>query len=165
VVIKASNGDLVVQGGPNVLINPSVAAEQDPSVIPVDQPPGVDMDEDVIDAEDGASFQPDEPEWLEGQIAPGGKLDPLRWGPEHEDFGYFHLGVMAAAARIPLGVMMRQLGKQRVATHGASVDRGDPGNGLFGGKAPYGNEPHHHALMARGVSYHASYYTWGDHDA
>ncbi len=165
VVIRARNGDLVVQGGPNVLINPSVAAEQDPSVIPVDQPPGVEMDEDVIEAEDSASFQPDEPEWLKSQVAPGGKLDPLRWGPDHEDFGYFHLGVIAAAARIPLGVMMRQLGKQRVASHGASVDRGDPGNGLFGGKAPYGNEPHHHALMARGVRYHASYYTWGDHDA
>jgi type VI secretion system secreted protein VgrG len=165
VVLKARDGDIVVQGGPNVHINPIAAAEEDPGAVPVEAPPDLEMDDDVLEAEDGVLFQPDEPGWLQSQLAPGGKLDPLRWGPEYEDFGNFHLGVMAAAAGIPLGVMMRQNGKRAVAEHGASEERGDPGNGLFGGKAPYGNTPEHHALMVRGAAYHARCYRWSDNDA
>ena len=162
VYLKAREGDLVVQGGPRVLLNPSGAAEHDAGQLPVDPPLEVELDTDVLDAEDEAVFQPHQPDWLARQIAPGGGWDPLRWGAEHEDFGYFHLGVMAAGAGIPLGVMMRQLGKRTLAEHGESPERGDPGNGLFGGKTPYGNEPHHHALMTRGAAFHAINYTRAD---
>ncbi|MEP7122950.1 MAG: type VI secretion system tip protein TssI/VgrG [Byssovorax sp.] len=165
VYLKARDGDLVVQGGPNVLINPIAAAEDDPGALPMDPPPDLEMDDDVIEAEDGALFQPSEPGWLERQLAPGGRWDPLRWGPEHEDFGNFHLGVMAAAAGIPLGVMLRQNGKRAAIERGESGEHGNPGNGLFGGKAPYGNTPEHHALMVRGAKFHARCYQWSDHDA
>jgi type VI secretion system secreted protein VgrG len=165
VYLRARDGDLVVQGGPNVLINPNADAEHDLAEIPVEAPPNLEMDDDVLEAEDGALFQPSEPTWLQSQLAPGGGWDPARWGPDRVDFGYFHLGVMAAAAGIPLGVMMRQIGKRGVSEHGESEERGHPGNGLFGGKAPYGNEPRHHALMARGAAFHARNYTGVEHDA
>ncbi|MEZ4302852.1 MAG: type VI secretion system tip protein TssI/VgrG [Polyangiaceae bacterium] len=158
VLLKSKSGDLVIEGGPDVFINPREGVELDPGEIPMETPLDLDMGEEIQDAEDLAVFNPEDPESLKAHLAPGGLLDPARFGPEHEDLGYFMAGVSAAAAGIPLGVMMRQMGKRRLAEHGPESDCGDPGNGLFGGQAPYGNDPHHVDLMKRGARYHAHHH-------
>ncbi len=162
VYLKARQGELVIQGGPEVRINPRDVAADDPGELPMDPPPGLDMDGDVLDADDLAIFHAEEPRWLERQLAPGGAWDPGRWGEEHEEFASFHLGVMAAAAGIPVAVMARQRGRHVMAEGGDGPERGDPGNGLFGGKAPYGNAPQHHELMLRGAAFHGRAYIWSD---
>jgi len=164
VQIHAQDGDVVVQGAPNVLLNPGAGRDHDPAVIPVEPPGELDMDGDVLDAEDAAYFASEEPRWLARQLEPGGAWDPKQWGEGHEAFGHFRVGVMAAAAAIPLGIAMRQMGKRQIAESGASEERGDPGNGLFGGKAPYGNDPEHADMMKRGARYHALNYAWADDD-
>jgi type VI secretion system secreted protein VgrG len=156
VSVQAQDGDLILRGGPDVHVNPTFLAEDeadDLEPLPVEAPPGADVEEDVGEAEEHLWFQPDDPSWLEDRLAPGGDWDPAKWGPQHVDFGYFRLGLLGSAAGIPEGVLLRQAGQRTVAEKGASEERGDPGNGLWGGKRPYGNEPRQYEMMKKGAGY------------
>ncbi|UQA57877.1 type VI secretion system Vgr family protein [Polyangium aurulentum] len=154
VTVKSRAGDLVLDGGPHMFLNPTANADIDPSIMPVEAPLDLDMRQELVEAEDLCMFDPSEPEWVSQNLAEGGAWDPNRWGPDHEEFGFFHLGVTAAAAGIPLGVVLRQMGKKNLTQKGPSAERGDPGNGLFGGVPPYGNEPEQYDLIVRGARYH-----------
>jgi type VI secretion system secreted protein VgrG len=154
VTVKSRSGDLVLDGGPHMFLNPTANADIDPRVMPVEAPMDLDEGQELVEEEDFAMFDPDEPEWVSKSLAPGGAWDPDRWGSDYKEFGFFHLGVTAAASGIPLGVMLRQMGKRNIQEKGPSEERGDPGNGVFGGVVPYGNDPERYDLMVRGARYH-----------
>ncbi len=159
--VEAEGGDLVVQGGPMVRINPvDKTAKQrgEDEELPVQVPDDVDFDDNLDEAEDHAQFDPETPNWFEQQTAPGGAWDPERWGPEHRDFGNFHLGVMGAAAGMPRGLVLRLAGKRHQERHGKHGERGDPGNGIWGGKAPFGNEPRNYEAIREGFDYYGKNY-------
>lgn len=159
--IEGEDGDVVIQGGPMVRINPEDYTRRkkgesaDP---PMPLPPGVDLDDNLDEAEEMATFDPDAPSWLNDQLKPGGGWDPLQWGAEHRDFGNFHLGLMASAAGLPAGVLLRQAGTNCAKREGTSPEHGDPGNGLWGGRAPYGNRPSDEDMIRKGAAHYDKHY-------
>ncbi len=170
VLVRADKGDLLLRGGPTVHINPPMGSIEDADFLeklPVEAPDGVSMDAEVEDAREASRFNERNPNWLASQLAAGGAWDPHRFGPEHTDFGYFNLGVKASAAGMPEGALLRQMGKRTQAENGGSTEHGDPGNGLFGGTAPYGNRQEHYERVKEGTAYHRRNYLLmeDDHDA
>lgn len=159
--IEGEDGDVVIQGGPMVRINPEDYTRRkkgesaDP---PMAVPPGVDLDDNLDEAEAMAIFDSDTPNWLNDQLKPGGGWNPLQWGPEHRDFGNFHLGLMASAAGLPAGVLLRQAGTNCAKREGTSPEHGDPGNGLWGGRAPYGNRPSDEDMIRKGAAHYDKHY-------
>jgi type VI secretion system secreted protein VgrG len=163
--VEAEDGDLVIQGGPMVRLNPEVGgrrareeAEERGDALPVKAPPGVDLDEGVEAAEDHTWFNPAEPRWFETMTAEGGPWDFKQRGSQYEDFGNFHFGVVGKAMGIPEGVLLRRAGKAAAAKRGADPRFGDPGNGLFGGTAPYGNDPRSEAMIRKGFAHYEKRY-------
>lgn len=151
--VQAQDGDVVIQGGPYVQINPERGGEA-VGDLPVEAPPEVDIHDDLDLAEQQRYFNADDPHWFQRQTAAGGQWDPMRWGKPFEEFGFFHLGLVGRAAGIPAGVLLRMEGSRHAQAHGASPERGDPGNGMWGGKAPFGNDPKRHASMQKGIDHY-----------
>ncbi|MEZ4308858.1 MAG: type VI secretion system tip protein TssI/VgrG [Polyangiaceae bacterium] len=152
--VESERGEVVVQGAPYVRINPEPRGTEDAGLPPVEVPPGVDIDENVGDAESDSWYEPDKPEGMAEKARKGGPWHPERWGPTFREFGLFHLGLMARASGLPLPVLLRQAGRLHEGEHGRSEERGDPGNGLWGGKAPYGNAPEAAELLRRGAAFY-----------
>ncbi|MFO0588162.1 MAG: type VI secretion system tip protein TssI/VgrG [Polyangiaceae bacterium] len=155
--IESSGGDVVLQGAPLVHINPERRGVVQSGSLdwPVEVPPEVDIEDHLDEVEDRRTFDADAPHWFQDQTGPGGEWDPHRWGPGFEEFGFFHLGLLGRAAGLPAGALLRLAGRRHLAGAGAksSAALGDPGNGLFGGRAPYGNDPKHLAALRKGISH------------
>jgi RHS repeat-associated protein len=64
-----------------------------------------------------------------------------RGGPQFEAFGNYHYGYVGNEAGIPSGILLRQAGKAQIAAGTSRPGWGSPGNGVFGGKPPYGDDP------------------------
>jgi type VI secretion system secreted protein VgrG len=158
--IEAQDGEVVVQGGPLVHINPETGGKAADGLLElaVDAPPEVDLDDHLDEVDEHRHFNVDEPHWFQEQTAPGGQWDPLRWGKPFQDFGFFNLGVVGRAAGIPAGVLLRQAGTRHIAEHGPSPEAGDPGNGLWGGRAPFGNDPRSHEWLKKGIAHFDKHY-------
>jgi len=161
-IVRSEGGDVVIQGGPIVRINPEtggrpvLTAEGAP--IPVEIPPGVDLDDEVAIAEEHARRDPSAPTWFEDQLKPGGKWDFAARGERYRDFASFHQGMVGKAMGFPEGALLRQAGMRRQAQGNAKAEWGDPGNGMWGGKYPYGADPRDQALLAQGFAHHDATY-------
>ncbi len=161
-VVRSEGGDLVIQGGPNVLINPETvdraalaAAGVEP---PVDVPPGVDLDEQIALAEEHARFDPAAPSWFDDQMKPGGPWDYARLDARYAPFASFHYGVVGRAVGFPEGALLHQAGVRRAAQGDARPEWGEPGNGLWGGTYPYGADPHDQEMTRKGFAFYARRY-------
>ncbi len=161
-VVRSEGGDVVIQGGPNVHINPEIvdrtalaAAGADP---PPAVPPGVDLDEQIALAEEHARFDPAAPSWFNDKLAPGGAWDYARLGAQYAPFASFHYGVMGRAVGFPEGALLHQAGVRRAARGDAPPAWGEPGNGLWGGTYPYGADPRDQEMTRKGFAFYARRY-------
>jgi type VI secretion system secreted protein VgrG len=165
--VVQAGGDLVLQGGPMVKINPGGgggggggggAGAYVPSFggLPMAVPPEVDLVANMEDARRRRRSGRKNARWFAEKVCEGGEWDYSRLGPEYEDFAAFHLGVVGRAAGFPAGVLARFSGKRRRERGAVHEDWGDPGNGLWGGKWPYGNELEHCQLINAGCEFYDS---------
>jgi type VI secretion system secreted protein VgrG len=161
-VVRSEGGDVVIQGGPNVLLNPEIidraalsAAGAEPGVA---VPPGVDLDDDIALAEEHARFDPAAPSWFDDQMKPGGPWDYARLGPQYAPFASFHYGVMGRAVGFPEGALLHQAGVRRRAQGDARPEWGEPGNGISGGTYPYGADPRDQEMTRKGFASYARRY-------
>jgi type VI secretion system secreted protein VgrG len=161
-VVRSEAGDVVLQGGPYVRINPDITSRGALSAAGVDAPPevppGVDLDQDIALAETHARFDPAEPSWFDDQMKPGGRWDFSRLGERYAAFASFHYGVVGRAAGFPEGALMHEAGARRAAKGDAPPDWGDPGNGLSGGTYPYGADPRDQEMTRKGFAFYARRY-------
>lgn len=155
--VESAGGDVVVQGGPMVYINPKDAGSIDDAgsdALPVPVPDDVDIVDNVDDARDLASYDPERPGGIAEKLGEGGEWNFLARGKEHRDFHFFHAAMMSRAAGLPLGVLLRQEGARHAAREGADPRRGDPGDGVSGGAAPWGLEPSDEVTMRAGAAFY-----------
>lgn len=156
-VVQADDGDVVIQGGPLVQINPEDRRWGRSGIedsLPVKVPPTVDLALEIEEAEEHRWHDPETPDWLREKMR-SGEWDFGTRDESYKDFESFHLGVTAAAMRLPEGVILRQAGlmmREQGEVMGAS--QGDPGNGLWGGQEPYGLPARKYALMKKGYSFY-----------
>lgn len=156
-VIQADDGDVVIQGGPLVQINPVDRRWRRAGIedkLPVEVPPTVDLAMEIEEAEEHGWFDPTSPNWLCDQMR-GGHWDFGKRGEQYVDFQSFHLGIVGAAMRLPEGTLLRQAGTLR-RERGELLDpaQGDPGNGLWGGTEPYGLTARQHTLIKMGYAFY-----------
>jgi type VI secretion system secreted protein VgrG len=160
--VRSEAGDVVIQGGPIVRINPEVTSRSalaaDGVDAPPEVPPGVDLDEDIALAETHARFDPSAPSWFDDQRKAGGPWDHARLGPRYAAFASFHYGVVGRAMGFPEGALLHQAGARRAKGADATPDWGDPGNGLSGGTYPYGADPRDQEMTRRGFAFYARRY-------
>lgn len=153
--VESAGGDVIVQGGPMVYINPKDAGSIDDvgsDALPVPVPDDVDIVDHLDDARELRAHDPSAPSGIADKLAEGGDWDFLSRGPEHRAFHFFHAAMMSRAAGMPLGVLLRQEGARYAARFGRDERRGDPGTGVVGGKAPFGLEPADDATMRAGAA-------------
>ena len=162
--IESSQSDVVIQGGPIVRINPRGAGEHPDApggAIPFDMPDGdsaVAFDDFVADIARRAWFDPSEPRYLDEATRPGGALDPTPRGEPGDELRAFKYAVAGRCLGMPEGVLLRRAGAQNLAANGAKAGKGDPGNGVFLGEAPYGNADAQYAAMKAGFAFYDKQY-------
>jgi type VI secretion system secreted protein VgrG len=160
-VVRSEQGDVVIQGGPFVRINPDDVAQTVRAAgvdAPVEVPLGVDLEEQIALAEEHARFDPAAPSWFNDQVAPGGAWDFASRGPAYAGFASFHYGLVGRAVGFPEGALLHQAGLRRRARGDAPPEWGDPGNGLWGGTYPYGADPREQELTRKGFAFYARRY-------
>jgi type VI secretion system secreted protein VgrG len=160
-VVRSEGGDVVIQGGPIVRINPEsrkALLGEDGAPLPVELPPGVDLEDEIEIAEEHSRFQRSAPAWLAEMTRPGGAWDPARHGERYGAYANFHLGVVGKAMGIPEGVLLRHAGMRRKERGDAKPEWGDPGNGVWGGTYPYGADPEDQAMVKKGIAYYGKNY-------
>lgn len=161
--IQTADGDVVIQGGPMVYLNPSDRGTLDDledEDLPVEVPEDVDLIDNIDDAADAAVFDPTRPGGVGDKLAPGGAWDFLGRGEAWRTFHFFHAAAVSSAAGQPLGVILRQEGQRYAARFGANPERGNFGNGVFGGESPYGLEARDHEAIQSGARWYRE--TYGD---
>ena len=161
-VVQADDGDVVIQGGPIVRINPEDRrwrrAGEESYELPVEVPQDVDLAAELDEAEEHAWFDPEEPSWLHEKMR-SDDWDFGSRGPQYKDFESFHLGAVGAALGLPEGMVLRQAGMRRRERGGeVPAEHGDPGNGLWGGREPYGLDPREHAMIKKGFAFYGERY-------
>ncbi len=162
--LESSNGDVVLQGGPFVRINPRGGGEPIDEAIPLDLPVGQSPEgfsEEIAEVAEHAFFDPERPTYFDDETKPGGALDPFPRDctPEQSRFHTFKYAVAGRALGIPEGVLARKAGARHLAAHGPDSGRGSPGNGLFGGEAPYGSSDEAYDALKRGFTFYTRQYT------
>jgi type VI secretion system secreted protein VgrG len=161
-IVRSESGDVVIQGGPIVRINPETGGKpvltSEGAPVQMEIPPGVDLDEEMAIAEEHARHDPSAPTWFADQLKPGGKWDFAARGERYRDFASFHQGVVGKAMGFPEGAILRQAGVRRRAQGDVRPEWGDPGNGLWGGTYPYGADPHEQVLIKQGFAHHDATY-------
>ncbi|WP_437308491.1 type VI secretion system tip protein TssI/VgrG [Sorangium sp. So ce388] len=157
-VVRSEGGDVVIQGGPIVRINPEVGGKplrgEDGIPISVEVPPRVDLEEEIEKAEEHARFDRDAPAWFAEMTKPGGEWDYGRLGERYAGFSNFHYGVMGKAMGFPEGALLRHAGMRRKARGDAKPEWGDPGNGVWGGTYPYGAPVEDQEMVKKGFKYY-----------
>lgn len=163
--VESSGGDVVVQGGPIVRINPRGAGEHPDApggAIPFDLPDGEGADafDDVMaDVAARAWFDPKNPKYLDEATTPGGALDPTPRGGADDELRAFKYAMAGRALGLPEGVLVRRAGALNMQVNGPTAGEGNPGNGVFGGEAPYGNSARQLAAMQKGFAFYDKHYT------
>jgi type VI secretion system secreted protein VgrG len=160
-VVRSEGGDVVIQGGPIVRINPEAGEPllgEDGAPIPVELPPGVDLEAEIELAEEHSRFHRSAPAWLAEMTRPGGPWDHSKLGEQYAAYGNFHFGVVGKAMGIPEGVLLRHAGMRRKERGDAKPEWGDPGNGVWGGTYPYGADPKDQETVKKGISYYRKNY-------
>lgn len=148
----------VDNNNPEAVVKKRDAEDDLDEALPVEVPPGVDLDEHVEMAEDRKWHEPSDERWFEEMTADGGRWDFRKKGSQYEDFASFHFGLVGKAMGFPEGVLLRRAGKATEARRGSDPSRGDPGNGLWGGTEPYGNDPRSYAMIKKGFEHYDKRY-------
>ncbi len=162
--VESSDGDVVVQGGPLVRINPRGAGEHPDApggAVPFELPNGVsgaDFDEEMTEVATRSWFDARTPRYLDEATAAGGPLDPAPRGDATDGLRAFKFAVAGRCLGLPEGVILRRAGALNRRANGPAAGSGDPGNGLFGGEAPYGNDPASHEALKKGFEYFDAQY-------
>jgi type VI secretion system secreted protein VgrG len=160
-IVRSEAGDLVIQGGPFVRINPEIMAPGTLATsdidVPIELPPGVDLEEDIALAE-AHRVDPRATAWFDDQVRSGGAWDHGSLGPEHAAFASFHYGLVGRALGFPEGALLHQSGARRRAKGDSEPDWGHPGNGLWGGTYPYGADPRDQEMTRKGFAFYARRY-------
>jgi len=165
--VESSAADVVVQGGPMVRINPRGAGEHPDApggAIPFDMPDGESaaaFDDFMADVAGRAWFDPREPLYLDEATRPGGALDPTPRGEPGDELRAFKYAVAGRCLGLPEGVILRRAGRLNRSQHGALAGKGDPGNGVFRGEAPYGSDEKQYAAMKAGFAFYDKQYAEG----
>lgn len=157
-VVQADDGDVVIQGGPLVQINPEDRRWRRSGMeekLDVKVPPTVDLAMQIEEAEEHGFHDPEAPDWLREKMR-SGDWDFGGRDESYKDFESFHLGVTGAAMRLPEGTILRQAGQlKRERGEVIEAERGDPGNGLWGGQEPYGLPARQYVLIKKGYAFYA----------
>ncbi|UQA60661.1 type VI secretion system Vgr family protein [Polyangium aurulentum] len=162
--VESSGGDVIVQGGPMVRINPRGAGEHPDApggAIPFDLPDGEGaeaFDDLMTNVAMRAWFDPKNPTYLDQATAPGGELDPTPRGNADDELRAFKYAVAGRAIGLPEGVLLRRAGRLNLSVNGPAAGKGAPGNGVFGGEAPYGNSERQAAAMQKGFAFYDKQY-------
>jgi type VI secretion system secreted protein VgrG len=162
-VVRSEGGDVVIQGGPIVRINPEIGGKgligADGVAIPVEVPPGLELEDEIAAAELHARFDREAPAWFAEMSKPGGAWDwAAKHGERYARFSNFHLGVVGAAMGFPEGVLLRHAGQRRQAQGDTKPEWGDPGNGVWGGTYPYGADFEDQEMVKKGFAYYGKNY-------
>jgi hypothetical protein len=166
--IESATADVVVQGGPMVRINPRGAGEHPEApggAIPFDMADGDSanaFNDAIGDVARNAWFNPKNPRYLDDAIRPGGAIDPTPRGEPGDELRAFKYAVAARTLGLPEGVILRRAGKLHRTMHGEKAGKGDPGNGVFLGEAPYGNNDTQFAAMKSGFAFYDKHYGEGE---
>jgi type VI secretion system secreted protein VgrG len=162
--IESPSSDITIQGGPIVRINPRGAGEHPDApggAIPLDMPDGdsaAAFDEEMAEVARRAWFNPSKPRYLDEATSPGGELDPTPRGDKTDELRAFKYAVAGRCVGLPEGVILRRAGAQNLAKNGPEAGKGDPGNGVWGGEAPYGNSAVQHAAIQKGFEFYDQQY-------
>jgi type VI secretion system secreted protein VgrG len=162
--IESPSSDVTIQGGPIVRINPRGAGEHPDApggAIPLDMPDGdsaAAFDDEMADVARNAWFNPSKPRYLDEATSPGGELDPTPRGDKTDEIRAFKYAVAGRCIGLPEGVLLRRAGAQNIAKNGPEAGKGDPGNGVFNGEAPYGNSDAQYAAMKKGFEFYDKQY-------
>jgi hypothetical protein len=68
-----------------------------------------------------------------------------------EDFGNYHYGYVGINAGIPAGILLRQAGRAQIEAGTLQKGWGNPANGVWGGQAPYGDDPKDYQNIQNGI--------------
>jgi len=90
--------------------------------------------------------------WFKSQVRNKGAWDYKQYNRGFQDFGNYNYGYTGRAVGFDEGVLLRQAGKAQQAAGTSQKDWGDPGNGIWGGKAPYGDDPADQKMIKRGIA-------------
>jgi type VI secretion system secreted protein VgrG len=162
--VESSGGDVIVQGGPIVRINPRGAGEHPDApggAIPFELPDGEGaeaFDDLMANVASRAWFDPKNPTYLDEATNAGGALDPTPRGGADDGLRAFKYAVAGRAIGLPEGVLLRRAGALNLSVNGPTAGKGDPGNGVFGGEAPYGNSEVQLAAMKKGFAFYEEQY-------
>ncbi|HZF51577.1 MAG TPA: type VI secretion system tip protein TssI/VgrG [Polyangiaceae bacterium] len=162
--IESAQADVVVQGGPMVRINPRGAGEHPDApggAVPFDMNDGdsaAAFDDEMAEVSRRAWFNPSKPRYLDEAMGPGGDLDPTPRGDKSDGLRAFKYAVAARCVGLPEGVILRRAGRLNLAANGPKAGKGDPGNGVFSGEAPYGTSDAQYAAIKSGFAFHDKQY-------
>jgi type VI secretion system secreted protein VgrG len=155
-VVQSADGDVVIQGGPRVRINPEDLrwrrAGKKPRELPVEAPPDADLASELEEAEDHEFFDPEEPDWFQDKLR-SRDWDFAAGGEPYREFASFVIAAAGRALGLPEGVILRQAGMRKKERGEWKPENGDPGNGLWGGAAPFGMEPPELEAMRKGFTF------------
>lgn len=85
--------------------------------------------------------------WFRDHVQNFGPWDYKRRSRSFENFGNYNYGYVGTALGIPEGILLRHAGKAQRPGEGS----GDPGNGFWGGKPPYGDDFLDQIMIDRGI--------------
>jgi len=80
----------------------------------------------------------------------GGPWDYKQRDSNFENFGNYHYGYIGTSLGFPEGILLRQAGKNQ-DKRARKASFGNPGNGLWGGVPPYGDDPKDQEMIKRGI--------------
>lgn len=125
-------------------------------VEPPAAPPGVDVNENMEEAQRAALGDPPlNPKWFYDQVKNKGPWDYKQKGRQYLDFGNFNFGAAGGAFGFPLEILLQEAGRAQRAAGTSRPEWGDPGRTGFPstGTPPYGDDPGDQAIIQSGYKY------------
>jgi RHS repeat-associated protein len=91
--------------------------------------------------------------WFKSKVQNKGPWDYKQNGRGYEDFGNYNYGYTGVAAGISPNLLRQRAGMAQISAGTSKPGWGKPGPmGLFGGTAPYGDDPHDQQMINRGIA-------------
>jgi RHS repeat-associated protein len=132
--------------------NPGI--EQPP--LPPVGPPGVSIDQNMEDAQNGAIGDPPaNPLWFRDKVKNKGPWDYKQQGSQYEDFGNYNYGATGCAFGFPLGILLQEAGRAQTEAGTSRPEWGSPGTRgcPSTGTGSYGDDPEDQEQIKRGYRY------------
>ncbi|MCL6478057.1 MAG: SBBP repeat-containing protein [Peptococcaceae bacterium] len=123
---------------------------QDSSLSIPTSPPGVNIDDNIRQAE---SMFPNVFKWKE-QVDTFGPWDYKQIDSKYEDFGNFNYGATGSAIGIPENVLLRAAGFIQQRDNSGYNEK----FGHWYGKPPYGDDPNDQIMIKKGIEYYNNVY-------